>query len=103
MGTATSENAVNMIAHNPLPFWEKGGSSELTGTADKYNASKSGEGARKMLLFCGKKDSGTRQIKKMEHQMIAQAGSFKGMYWVPFGSLPPRRYAAASARAKILE
>ncbi len=48
------ENDFNMIAHNPPPCWAKGGNLELTGTADKCDASESRGGGKKNAdFFCG--------------------------------------------------
>ncbi len=102
------ENAFNMIAHNPPICWATGGAIwNSRGRPISAMRASRAAGARKMLNFFVAKQAQRRQAHvrsaKIRRQTIALAGSFKGMCWALFDSLPPRSCAAASARAEILE
>ena len=53
MGKAMLDNAINTIAHNPLPCRAKGGSSELTGIDSRDRSKLCSPTLVKMLLFLG--------------------------------------------------
>ncbi len=78
------ENAIEATAGHPLPCWGKRGRLELTGRVHRGDGSKSSPCSKNAAFFSSRINLALAtlvQSANIGYHTIAQAGSFKGMYW----------------------